>query len=405
MKDGGIDVEELSCSFCGAAQTQVRHLIRGGPDVCICDGCVVECSDVIEERKITKAASKKPATGSKSFEFTPELILKHLNQHVIGQFQAKKLLSVAVYNHYKRIGKKSEIEIQKSNVMLLGPTGSGKTHTVQHLSKLLDVPYVVVDATTFTEAGYVGDDVDVALGRLIVAANGDVARAEKGIVMIDEIDKIARSEINGGRDVRGEGVQQAFLKMVEGCVMQVNPKGEKKNPQGPLVDIDTKNILFIAGGAFSGLTDHTNKKSSALGFHSASPAEHKRIEPKDMVRYGLIPEFVGRFPVFAQFEALELPDLVKILTEPKNSIVRQYRALFALDGTEVDFTDSFLMGVAERANREGTGARGLRAILESCLTDAMYKIPTDRPERVTIDESYLPSLESSKTKPKSFGIL
>jgi len=379
--------QDFACSFCGTALPGVRHLIKGrnieGVKVYICDDCVETCQAVIEEKVHAKEASDiKKSTKDK---LTPEKIVDYLNQYVVGQTEAKKLLAVAVYNHYKRIGKKVDVELQKSNVLLVGPTGSGKTHVVKHLAKLLEVPFAQADATTITEAGYVGDDVDMVLASLVVAADGDIARAEKGIIYIDEIDKIASTGGNG-RDVKGEGVQQSLLKMLEGSVMQVNPQGGKKNPQGPIAEIDTTNILFICGGAFGELTDSQNIKRRSLGIKSADKdkEEKRQVKPKELIKFGMIPEFMGRLPILAQLQLLEPEDLIKILQDPKDSLVKQYRALFALDGVDVTFTPEFLKGVAAKAFDDGTGARGLRSIMEKSLVDHMYTIPSRRLKKLTI---------------------
>jgi ATP-dependent Clp protease ATP-binding subunit ClpX len=356
----------------------------------ICDECIENCQGVLQEQKQAKA--KKKVTGKD--KLTPEKIVEYLNQYVIGQQQAKKLLAIAVYNHYKRIGKKVDVEIQKSNIMLLGPTGCGKTFLVRHLAKMLDVPFTQADATTLTEAGYVGDDVDMILGNLLHAANGDMAKAQQGIIYLDEIDKLAAIGGNG-RDVKGEGVQQSLLKMLEGTVMSINPQGGKKNPQGPLVDFDTNSVLFIVGGAFSGLTDTQNKKRS-MGFVKTDTEEKKdtSIDPKKLVKYGMIPEFVGRIPIIARLELLTQEELYRILVEPKNSLVRQYKALFEMDGIDLEFTDEFLLGIAERSYKDKTGARGLRSVMETALSEYMFKTPGQKIKNLVVGVDALkPELE------------
>ena len=400
MSNGGWDMgEDLTCSFCSAPALQVRHLIRG-QQAYICDECVDQCLEVIKDQKTSRTSALVPESNQSNRpptkkiqkpDLTPEQILKHLDDYVIGQYQAKKLLSVAVYNHYKRIGKKLEVEVQKSNVIMIGPTGTGKTLLVQTLAKLFDVPYCIGDATTLTEAGYVGDDVDMIVGKLILAANGDVQKAERGICYIDEIDKIARSDSNG-RDVRGEGVQQALLKMIEGTVMSVNPKGGKKGPTTETVDIDTTNILFIVGGAFTPITDKMNVKKRSLGLNPQEQQTHvkeaSKVAAKDLIKSGMIPEFVGRLPVIAQLEHLKEEDLLKILKEPKNSLLKQYKALFSLDGIEIDFDEEFLGLIVKKAISDGTGARGLRAILEQSLSDLMFKAPSLKVKKILIDQAY-----------------
>jgi ATP-dependent Clp protease ATP-binding subunit ClpX len=341
----------------------------------ICDECVVQCIDVIEDGK----EKKKKSGDGKALTKTPEDLVDFLDLHVIGQTRAKKLLAIAVYNHYKRVGKKLDCEVQKSNVMLVGPTGSGKTLLCSSIAKFLEVPFIQYDCTALTEAGYVGDDVDQIIARLVLASDGDIARAARGIVYLDEVDKIARSDSNG-RDVRGEGVQQSLLKMLEGGIVQVNPKGGKKNPNAETVDIDTTNILFIVGGAFNQLTDKHNVKKGNLGLGAVAKAEEARkfVNHRDLIKYGMIPEFMGRIPVIAELDPLKNEDLIRILTEPKNSIIKQYKALFDLDGVDIIFETEFLQGVAERAVTEGTGARGLRAILEQALAPYMYLAPSKK---------------------------
>ena len=377
------------CGFCGAGQKEVQKLLKGDAlAVYICDGCVFDASNIMQD--LIQADNRAPKKGSKTDRLTPKQIMEHLNEFVIGQENAKKLLSIGVYNHYKRIGRTTKTDLGKSNVLLVGPTGSGKTYIVETIAKFLKVPFASADATQMTEAGYVGDDVDTVLVRLIQACDGDIARAEKGIVYIDEIDKIATRE-SRGRDVSGEGVQQGLLKMLEGSVMTINPSG-KKNSQSANELINTKDILFICGGAFSGITDFANNKKKVLGFVDHSIEQDKKaptIRHKDIVKYGMIPEFVGRFPIIAQLNSLGEDDLVKILTEPKNSLVKQYQDMMLLDGVKITFDPAFLREVAKRAKEEGTGARGLRAIMEPALMDIMFTAPDGNKDQdevnVTID--------------------
>lgn len=387
MKERGNSMDQdqdYTCSFCGTSLPGVRHLVKGrelakGIEAYICDDCVEHCQTVIEEQKSTK--SRKSLSKDK---LTPEKIVKYLDQYVIGQYNAKKTLAIAIYNHYKRIGKKVDVELQKSNVLLMGPTGSGKTYLVKHLAKLLDVPFVQADATGLTETGYVGDDVDMILSNLVMNADGDIYKAERGIVYIDEIDKIASTQ-GTTRDVTGEGVQQALLKMIEGSVISINPNGGKKNPNAQLQDIDTTNILFICGGAFGGLTDTQNDNKKSLGFIPSNEKDKKKeIKPKDVIKYGMIPEFVGRLPVIVQLDLLKPEDLIRILKEPKNSLVKQYEALFLLDGVDIEFSDEFLKIVSEKAFKEGTGARGLRSIMEKALEDHMFTSPTKKIKKIKI---------------------
>lgn len=389
------DQKELRCSFCGAASNEVEKLIKGvslinGINAYICNVCISDGFDLIQEHK----SLKKSSVGRKSLKSdypTPKEIVVHLEQFVIGQQRAKKILAVGVYNHYKRIGKSTKTELSKANIMIVGPTGSGKTHIVENIAKFLKVPFATVDATSLTEAGYVGDDVDSILVRLLQSADGDVKKAERGIVYIDEIDKIAVRE-SRGRDIGGEGVQQSLLKMLEGSAVTISTTG-KKNGHGPQEQIETKNILFICGGAFSGMTDKSNHAKKTLGL-SAGSAEQKKeeaeekVKAKDLVKYGMIPEFVGRFPVLAELKALAIEDMVKILTEPKNSIVKQYQELLMLDGVKLEFTQEFLEEVAKKATAEGTGARGLRAIMEPVLTDIMFDAPDD-PKEIIITIEHL----------------